>query len=289
MLWHVIDACRNAGVDRLVVVIGFGKEAVKEVFARDKDITWVEQTEQKGTGHAALVCREAVGNFDGPVLTIAGDMPLIRDTTLRDLLNENRRTGDAVTLATSVMEDPTTYGRIIRDDNNDLIGIVEENDCSPRQKKIKEVNVSYYCFDGARMFDLLGRVGNNNVKGEYYITDTVEIALSRGAGAGAIAAVPAEDAMGINSRADLAKVAQIMQERIQFEHMEAGVTIVAPCCTWIETGVQIGPDTMIYPYSIVGSDAVIGRSCRIGPHAMIGKRQQVADGATAGPHDGGGA
>jgi len=215
MLAYVVDACEQAGVGRVLLVVGHGKEKVVETFGDRGLCSFVEQAEQKGTGHAVLCCREALSGFAGRVLVIAADMPLVRGETLTKLLAENTRTGHAITLATTVLDEPAGYGRIVRDRAGDLLGIVEHNDCTPEQREIHEVNPSYYCFDGRLMFEALGQVGNANAKGEYYITDAVRILIEQGRGGGAIPAVPPEEAMGINSRADLALVARRMQDRIQ--------------------------------------------------------------------------
>ena len=286
MLWYVIEACRQATGSKLAVVVGHGRDEVIRAFAGHTDISWVEQREQKGTGHAALVCEEALKGFDGSVLIIAGDMPLIHKETLEKLLVENARTGHALTLATSILDDPTGYGRILRNSAGDLLGIVEERDCSPEQRRIREVNVSYYCFDGARLFEILHQLSCNNAKGEYYITDAVAISLAAGYGAGAIPAVPAEDAMGINSRADLALIARMMQDRIQAEWMEQGVTIVDPANTWIESGASIGRDAVIYPFSFIGRDTVVGERCRIGPFGHVASGDVIDAGASVGPSPG---
>jgi bifunctional UDP-N-acetylglucosamine pyrophosphorylase/glucosamine-1-phosphate N-acetyltransferase len=269
MLWYVVEACRQAGVSKLAIVVGHRQEDVRAAFAAQTDIQWIEQKEQKGTGHAAMVCEPALGGFDGPVLTIAGDMPLIQGRTLTMLLEESARTGDAVTLATCILDDPTSYGRIVRDADGALAAIVEHNDCTPDQKAIREVNVSYYCFDGSRMFDLMHQLRNDNAKGEYYITDAVKIALAGGQGAGAVPAVPPADAMGINSRADLAVVGRLMQNRIQARWLDSGVSIIDPGSTWIESGATIGKETVILPFSYIGADAAIGDGCRIGPHGHV--------------------
>lgn len=282
MLWYVVDACRGAGVGRIVIVVGHRKDDVIAAFSGSDDIVWVEQTEQKGTGHAALMCEEALAGFDGPVLTIAGDMPLIHSETLAKLLAENARTGDGLTLATSVLDDPTGYGRIVRDAGGILSGIVEENDCTDAQRAIQEVNVSYYCFGGGRMFEMLRGLRNDNAKGEYYITDTVAIAMETGLGAGAVPAVPAEDAMGVNSRADLAVIGRIMQERIQAGWMNQGVTIVDPSSTWIESGAAIGSESVIQPFSFIGSGAVVGDACRVGPFGHVASGETVESSASAG-------
>jgi len=213
MLRHVVEACKAAGVERLMVVVGHGKEAVMGAFAGDAQITWVEQKEQKGTGHAVLACEPELGRFQGRTLVIAGDMPLIRPETLTALLKENESTGDGVTLATSMFDDPSGYGRITRDAAGRLTGIVEQADSTPEQRKIKEVNVSYYCFDNQRMFEALHQVSCDNAKGEYYITDAVRILLSAGQGAGATASVDQVDATGVNSPEDLAMVNAFMAKR----------------------------------------------------------------------------
>jgi len=282
MLWYVINACREAGVGRLVVVVGHRKDDVIAEFSGQNDITFVEQVEQKGTGHAAMVCADALHGFSGQVLVIAGDMPLIGSATLSALLDENARTRDAVTLATCMLDDPTSYGRIVRDEHGELAGIVEHNDCTDEQRAIREVNVSYYCYDGSRMFELLSRVPNDNAKGEYYITDTIKLSLAAGMGAGAVAAVPAEDAMGVNSRADLAVVSRLMQQRIARSWMDSGVTIVEPLLTWIETGASIGPETVIHPFSYVAAGATIGAGSTIGPHAHVSGRQAAGPGSVIG-------
>ena len=215
MLALVLDACEEAGVERIVVVVGYGKDAVRRAFADRQRITWVEQTDQKGTGHAALVCRQVLGGFSGPTLVIAGDMPLIRAETIRTLLEQHARTGDSVTLATSIFDDPAGYGRITRTPSGRLSGIVEDIDCTVAQRRIKEVNISYYCFDTRRMFEALDKVRPDNAKGEYYITDAVRILIEGGHGAGAVPAVDPRDAMGVNSREDLARVDVLMQSRMR--------------------------------------------------------------------------
>src|SRR5690606_20115152 len=138
-------------------------------FKDEPDIVWVEQREQKGTGHAVQVCRDALEGFEGHLLVIAGDMPLVRSETLSLLLTTHEREKAAVTLGTGVLEDPTGYGRIIRDEYGNLQGIVEESDCTPEQRKITEINPSYYCFDKKQLFKALEQIRPDNVKGEYYL------------------------------------------------------------------------------------------------------------------------
>ena len=283
MLSYVLDACRDAGVERLIVVVGDRRELVMETYAHAQDITWVHQREQNGTGHAVMVCREALAGFAGHVLVIAGDMPLIHSSTLQALQAEHEQAGRALTLATTVLDNPAGYGRITRDENGDLVAIVEHKDCTPEQLAIHEVNPSYYCFDRAGLFEALDKLTAANSQGEYYITDMVGILRREGLGTGAIHAVPQEDALGINSRIDLAEVNRVLQNRIQHGWMDRGVTITDPGTTWIESGASIGTDTVLYPFSFVGSGTVVGRSCRLGPFAYLRREARVPAGTTVGP------
>lgn len=269
MLAYVLDACRQAGIERLVVVVGYGKQLVIDAFQDDGDITWVEQTEQKGTGHAVLCTEPVLGSITGAVVVIAGDMPLVQSDTISKLLETHSTEGSALTLATTVLENPTGYGRIVRDGQGDLLGIVEHNDCSPEQLLIEEVNPSYYCFDGGVMYEALHKVQPNNVKGEYYITDALTVLRDAGRKVFAVAAMPAEQATGINSRAEVADVNRMLQRRIQQEHMDVGVTIVSPASTWVDSGAVIGLETIIYPFSYICGRVRVGDRCRIGPYAYL--------------------
>lgn len=280
MLGHVLDACAAAGVGRFVVVVGHGKDAVMRMFGDHGGITWVEQREQKGTGHAAMVCEGVLGDFEGPTIVMAADMPLVRSETVAGLVEACETTGDAVTLAPSVFEDPTGYGRVVRDGDRRLVGIVEDADCTQAQREVQEVNISYYCFDNRRLFEALHEVTPDNAKGEYYITDAVHILIERGFGAGTTSPVKPEDAMGVNSRSDLATVNAVMQRRIQDGWLEQGVTIVDRASTWIEAGCAIGPETVIHPFSHIGRGARIGAGCRIGPLAVVAGCEEVPPGTT---------
>ena len=269
MLAYVIEAFRSVGIQRIICVVGYQKEQVIEAFRNEENIVWVAQTDQKGTGHAAMVCRDALADFHGNVVVIAGDMPLIRAETLQLLISNHKKQNSAVTLATAILDDPTGYGRIIRDEYGNLQGIVEDADCSPQQRAINEINPSYYCFDKDMLFDALSQIRPDNVKGEYYITDALHILIQQGHRAVAITAVKSEEAMGVNSRAQLAEVGRIMQNRIQECLMQNGVTIVDPLNTWIDIRAQIGQDTVIYPFSYIHGRVRIGRRCVVGPFAYV--------------------
>jgi bifunctional UDP-N-acetylglucosamine pyrophosphorylase/glucosamine-1-phosphate N-acetyltransferase len=246
-------------------------------------VIWVEQAQQKGTGHAVLCCREALEGFEGSVLVIAGDMPLVRRQTLASLLQSRSRSGDAVTLATTVLDVPTGYGRIIRNAEGELEAIVEEVDCTPEQREIREVNPSYYCFHAKGLFEALEQVQPAGANGEYYITDAVRVLRAAGQSVSANVTVPSEDAMGINSRLDLAVINRVMQDRIQLALMNEGVTIVDPDNTWIEAEATVGRETVVYPFTLIGTRATIGDNCRIGPFARVGCGENIEDGSVVGP------
>lgn len=285
MLAYVLQACRLAGVERLLVVVGYGKDRVIEQFRDQGDLEWIEQSQQRGTGHAVLCCREALAGYAGQVLVIAGDMPLVRRDSLVDLLAAQATTGDSLTLATAELDDPTGYGRIVRNDGGQFVGIVEEKHCTAELRRIREVNISYYCFDGKQLFSALEKVSPNAESGEIYLTDTVDVLRRNGAGVSAVVRAAAEDAMGINSRLDLANVGRVMQDRIQLSLMREGVTIVDPDNTWIEAESDIGRDTVVEPFTFIGSGARIDGGCRVGPHAHIRRGEHVTAASAVGSKD----
>ena len=278
MLGHVLSACRLAGMDRLVAVVGHGKDLVMERFAAERDVTWVEQAEQNGTGHAVACCRESLRGLRGSVVVVAGDMPLIRRETVVELLEHRERTGDALSLATTILDDPMGYGRIVRDGTGQLEAIIEERDCTGQQRAIREVNPSYYCFDSQRLWEALEALRPAPDTHELYLTDSVKVLRAGGHTVSVALTVPPEEAMGINARLDLARAARAMEDRIQLELLSAGVSIVDPDNTWIEADVSIGRDTIIYPFSYVGAGATIGEGSRIGPYAWVQAGERLGEG-----------
>ncbi|HAL45846.1 MAG: hypothetical protein A2Y12_04225 [Planctomycetes bacterium GWF2_42_9] len=269
MLAYVIDACRLAGVHKLYIIVGYGKEQVIHYFKDDKDITWIEQKEQKGTGHAVLCCKEQLADFEGDTLILCGDMPLIRPEIVKTLVDKHDHESAAATLATAILEDTRSYGRIIRDGYGNIQGIVEEADCNAQQKLIKEVNPSYYCFKNTVLFEALSKITPNNKKNEYYLTDALHLIIKAGHKVVAVTAVSQEDAIGVNSRQQLSEVGRIMQQRIQDRFVKNGVTIVDPPNTWIDARAQIGQDTVIEPFTYIHGKVSIGNNCRVGPFAYV--------------------
>ncbi len=283
MLSYVLGACRAAGIERFLVVVGFAKEAIISAYEGEPGVEFVEQIEQKGTGHAVSMCTPALQGFHGDVVVIAGDMPMIRPETLKTLIASHRAAGAGASIATTILDEPFSYGRIVRSSSGEFERIVEHRDCTPEQLKIKEVNPSYYCFDAKDLLAALPKVQPNNAKGEYYITDVLEITKKSGRPVCATTQVPAVDAVGINSRVDLADVAKLMQRRIQNRWMEDGITIVDPETTWIDSRAQIGADCEIKPFSYIEGHARIGARCVVGPYAYIGDGAIVEDESIVGP------
>jgi len=283
MLSYVLDACRAVGTTHLFVVVGHDKEAVMQTYAGQSDITWVVQDQQKGTAHACLVCQAAMKEHgalkagdDSHTFVLCGDGPLIRQETLEQLLNTHRAADAALTLATCILPNPAGYGRIVRDAAGAVQGIVEHNDATQQQLAIQEVNPSYYLYKTGALFSLLEQVKPNNKKGEYYITDSVQIALHGGGKVAAVPAVPPEDVLSINSRSDLADVNRVMQARIQKQVMDSGVTLVSPERTWIEFGAQIGQDTVLEPLTWIGGNARIAARQRIKAGTIVAPRAVIA-------------
>jgi bifunctional UDP-N-acetylglucosamine pyrophosphorylase/glucosamine-1-phosphate N-acetyltransferase len=269
MLAYVLDACRQVGVRKTYVVIGFSAEQVRERFGESAGIEWVIQKKQLGTAHAVLCCKEQLKDFRGETLVLCGDGPLIRPLTLTTLIEKHEAEQSAATLATAVLDDPTGYGRIVRDAYGNMQGIVEHSDCTKELLAIKEVNPSYYLFNNQVLFEALERVKPDNVKQEYYLTDVLSGIIRTGHKVVAVTAVRPEEAMGVNSRRQLSEASKIMQRRIQQELMENGVTIVDPDNTWIDARAKIGQDTVVEPFTYIHGVVEIGQNCRIGPFAYL--------------------
>ncbi len=279
MLDHVLQACYAAGCERVMVVVGYGKDEVMARFANDDRIQWVEQTEQLGTGHAARMCEPYLQDQRGNVFILTGDGPLIRGDVLRTLLQVHREEKAAASMATAVLDDPTGYGRIIRDAEGQFIEIVEQIDCTPEQREIQEVFPSYYCVRSEELLFALSRLKNENKKGEYYLTDIYAILRNAGRKVVAVQAVTPEETLSVNTRDQLAQVDAILQERIQRQMRDAGVSIVSGINTYIEAGASIGPDTVIRAFTFIGRDSSIGAECTLGPFAVIPRETLLPEGA----------
>jgi bifunctional UDP-N-acetylglucosamine pyrophosphorylase / glucosamine-1-phosphate N-acetyltransferase len=278
MLAWVLEACYGAGCQRVIVVVGHGKDEVIRQFGDDRRIEWVEQTQMLGTGHAAQMCVPALKQFAGDVFVLAGDGPLIRSAVLQQL-HDAHVAGDADTsMATAVLDDPTGYGRVIRDQAGAFIEIIEQIDATPTQRAVREVFPSYYCVKSDALVLALGQLKNDNKKGEYYLTDIYAILRRAGKKIVALQAVGADDVLAVNNRNEQAAVDAIMQRRIQSQLRSSGVSIASASNTYIEADVTIGAETAIHPFVHIGRSARIGSDCVIGPFAAIPAGAIIPDG-----------
>jgi len=267
MIGHVVDLLKEIKSSQIFVVVGHQAELVKTSLG--EGINYVEQKEQLGTGHAVLQVRSELFNKSGITLVISGDTPLLTYDTIIELINEHKRSMAAVTILTSDLETPTGYGRIIRNNKEEVVKIVEEKDATKEEKSIKEINTGIYCFDNEKLFRALLNVKKNNNQGEYYLTDVIEILHSEGEIVSAYKTQDYTETIGINDRFVLAEAEKILRMRILKRHMYNGVTIIDPKSTFIEQDVVIANDTIIYPGSILRGNTIIGHNCIIGPNADI--------------------
>lgn len=267
MIVHVIDAVEKAGAEKTVVVVGYkGEEVEKELGGR---VTTVYQREQLGTAHALLQARSVLEGYKGRILVVCGDTPLVSYDTLRKLVGESERASASATVLTAVLEDPSGYGRIIRDAGGNVSKIVEQKDAGPDELAVREINAGIYCFAAEGLFEALSGLDSDNAQGEYYLTDIIEVYKNKGLKVNALSSADPLEILGVNDRRQLARVEKIMRKRILERLMISGVTVVDPDTTYIDSEVSIGRDTIIYPFTIIEGDTVIGDRCSIGPSARL--------------------
>lgn len=290
---HVTESCRKAGIDDIYVVIAEGMNDVADAVAPFKTVI---QKNQNGTGDAVMAARDALNNFDGPVLVLAGDVPFIRAETLTALVDASHETGLAVLGFEA--KDPTGYGRFITKFKDTVSEIVEDRDCTPDQKKITLCNAGHFCVDGKRLFQWLEKINNNNAQGEYYLTDIVSVAAAEDIACKFVTA-PEDEVMGINSRIQLAQAENILQTRLRQNAMENGVTMIDPSCVYLcadtvlaadviiepnvffGPGVTIGTGTIIHSFSHI-EGAKIGEKTSVGPFARIRPKSVIGNEAHVG-------
>ncbi|MDF5754820.1 bifunctional UDP-N-acetylglucosamine diphosphorylase/glucosamine-1-phosphate N-acetyltransferase GlmU [Spongiactinospora sp. TRM90649] len=293
MLDHVLVAARGLDPERLIVVIGHGRERMHEHLARTSpDALAVVQTEQRGTGHAVRTALEEVGTLGGTVLVTYGDTPMLRQETMERLLAAHTGDGNAVTVLTAVVPDPTGYGRIIRDSGGAVLEIVEDRDATPEQRAIAEMNSGVYAFDGQLLADGIKRVGAANAQGEEYLTDVLAILREDGHRVGAFVAADHVEVEGVNNRVQLAAARRVLNDRVLRDHMLAGVTVIDPASTWIDVDVTVEADAVIHPGCQLHGRTTIASGAEIGPATTltdteVGEdavvRNSVCEGASIGP------
>jgi bifunctional UDP-N-acetylglucosamine pyrophosphorylase/glucosamine-1-phosphate N-acetyltransferase len=268
MLSYVIDAVRGVFPRRLIFVIGYGAESVKKT-TNQNQIEYVIQSEQLGTGHAVCCAKKTLQDFEGNIVILNGDFPLIRSETLKRFIDEHNRTMAAVSILTNVIDNPYGYGRVIRSAGGDILRVVEEKDATPQERKLKEINSGAYCVESGFLWEALEQIGTENKQQEYYLPDIVNVASRNGKKVIAFIAPDSEEVLGVNNRAELAAVEQIIRRRTNSSLLISGVTIVNSEVTYISPQVSIGADTLIYPNTFVYGNTKIGNGCVIGPCVWI--------------------
>lgn len=266
MVNHVIDTIRSAGINDINVIIGKGAELVKEK-TTSREVSYSMQLEQLGTGHAVKCAKDFFKDKSGVVAVFTGDAPLITSWTVENLIETHIKENNYATLLTSVINDPSGYGRIIRSTEG-VKKIVEHKDCNEAELKVNEINAGMYCFDIQSLTEALEKLSNENAQGEYYLTDIIEIFKNENKKIGAMI-TEFEQTIGVNSRVELAKVEKILRDRINKLHMDNGVTLIDPNSTYIGADVSIGQDTVIYPGNYIEGNAVIGEECILYPNSRI--------------------
>ncbi len=294
LLGHVLAATGALGPAETVVVVGHGRAAVIDYLGEHHpDVATSVQEEQRGTGHAVRTALARRSLSDGPVVVLAGDAPLITTETLRAMLAAHADTAAAATVLSAFVDDPTGYGRVVRDAHGAVSGIVEHKDADEVQRTVREVNSGVYAFAPDALVDALARLGTDNAAGEEYLTDVLALLRADGQVVGAVAAASPDEVMGVNDRAQLADVARRLRDRVLLAWMRAGVTVVDPATTWVGVGVELEPDVVVHPHTqlegrtrvaagaAVGPDTTL-RDVEVGADARV--RRSEATGAVIGEH-----
>lgn len=264
---RAVENAQKAGVHNIVAVVGYMKEEVMGVLG--DTVKYAVQEEMLGTGHAVMQAAKYLEGKKGKVLVLNGDVPILRPETLNKLLNKSIENKECATLLTAIYDNPTGYGRIVRDEGGNIQAIVEEKDTTDEQKEIKEINAGIYCFDIEALLEALKEIKPNNAQGEYYLTDVIKIMNSKGLKTGAVIVEDNTEILGVNDRVQLELLTKVLQMRINTEHMKKGVTIEDINTTYIYDDVNIGMDTVIHPNTTIKSGVTIGDDCEIGPNSYI--------------------
>lgn len=271
LLGYVIDAVNNTGIaDENFVIVGHQAERVEEyINSKYTNAKCVLQSPQLGTGHAVSMAVPYLNDFDGEVVILNGDLPLITSDTIKEFIEYHRSKKSDVTVMSAVFDDPTCYGRIIRNSDGTLNSIVEEKDTNPEQKLVKEINVGCYCLNWSKVKDAFGELKTDNAQGEYYLTDIVKWANNNKLSVNAYIIKDNDETFGINSKANLAEASKMLNNRVINKHLDNGVQIIDPATTWISPETEIEADTIIYPSTYIEGKNKIGKHCKIGPFAHL--------------------
>lgn len=279
LVGYVIEAVNNTGLaDENYVIVGHQAERVEEyINANYKNAKCVLQSPQLGTGHAVSMAMPYLNDFDGEVVILCGDTPLITSETIKEFVEDHREIKSDLTVMSAIFENPTNYGRIIRNQDGSLNSIVEEKDATLEQKAVKEINAGIYCINWAKIKPAFNELTSNNAQGEYYLTDIIKWGNEKNLSVNAYTLKNNEEIFGINSKAHLAEASKMLNNRIIQKHLDNGVQIVDPATTWISPETEIGADTIIYPSCYINGKNKIGKHCKIGPFAHLRGNVELED------------
>ena len=277
LVGYVLDSVKHIANENFVIVGHHAEEVEKYVISHYENAKTVLQSPQLGTGHAVSMICPMLENYSGQVLILCGDTPLITEDTLKKFVEYHKENKSDITVMSAIFENPTNYGRIVRDSDNSLKCIVEEKDATLEQKAIKEVNAGIYCINWAKVKSAFSQLTSNNAQGEYYLTDIIEWGKKNGLSVNAYIMENNIETFGINSRVQLAEALKLLQKRINEKHMINGVTIVDPETTYISADTEIGQDTIIYPSTYIEGENKIGSNCKIGPMAHLRGGVEIGD------------
>ncbi len=282
LLGYVLDNVKNF-VSEEFVIVGHHAQEVEDFVKNNYDnAKTVLQSPQLGTGHAVSMVCPSLENYDGLVLILCGDTPLVREETLKKFVEFHNSNNSDLTVMSTIFDNPTNYGRIIREADNSLKCIVEEKDATPEQKAVKEVNAGIYCLNWAKIKSAFGQLKSNNAQGEYYLTDIISWGKEQNLNVNAYILEDSDEIYGINSRLNLAEATKMMNRRNLEKYMINGVTIVDPDSTWISEDTEIGQDTIIYPATYIEGKNKIGKNCKIGPCAHLRGGVEIVDNVKVG-------
>ncbi|MGJ9460231.1 bifunctional UDP-N-acetylglucosamine diphosphorylase/glucosamine-1-phosphate N-acetyltransferase GlmU [Oceanobacillus sp. CF4.6] len=267
MVQHVIDQLNTVKLDKMVTIVGFGADKVKDQIGQASE--FVVQEEQLGTGHAVLQSEALLKDKEGTTIVACGDTPLIKGETYQALFNYHEESGAGTTILTAKTDNPAGYGRVLRNETNEVERIVEHKDASEDELLVNEINTGTYCFDNQALFAALQEVSNDNVQGEYYLPDVIEIMRHKGKKVSAFLTPDFEETLGVNDRVALAEAEKTMKKRINEKHMRNGVAIIDPDHTYIEPDVVIESDVIIHPGTIIKGTTIIKTNAEIGPNSEI--------------------